>query len=132
MTRRRGYIPVLFILALWAAGCASPGFVRGVKEYAPLVATELRAYATKDTESDTATRASRIAYADALAEAAMQDPVTLQAVESAWAPAREPYGLYLDHDPKLDPDERGLRVGNMARLDRLIQAEAGRWIYGRR
>lgn len=121
----------LLILMLPLVGCASAPFVRGVKEYAPDVARELRTYAEADSAIDTATKADRLAAAQSLDDAARASPVTLDVVEAAWGSVREPYTSYVDADGQLDAFEKTLRADNVARFDALLASERRRWIYGR-
>jgi hypothetical protein len=127
---RRPMITALFALCLLlAGGCASTPFVRGVQEYGPDVADELRDYVEADETLDTATRAERLAAADALEAAQRDEPVTLDAVRAAWQRTREAYAAYVDADADLSPPEKTLRAKNVARMDRLVEAEGARWIY---
>lgn len=127
--RTARYLAPMILLALYAGGCASYPFQEGVKKYGGDVATELRTYVNKDATLDTATRADNLAAADNLQTATASD-VTLQGVKSAWESARPRYTPYVDNDPLLDLDERAIRANNVARMDRLIDAEGKRFIYG--
>lgn len=121
---------VLALLLWGAGGCASTPFVRGVAEYGPDVAEELRAYVETDPDLDTDTRAERLADADALDAAGRTSPVTHESVRLAWQRVRELYVRYVDADSDLSLPEKTLRAANVSRMDRLVEVEGGRWIYG--
>lgn len=120
------------LLALLATvpGCASAPFVRGVTIYGTDIVDEARDYLAADTDSDTATLADRTLIVDRFEAALKANPVTLAGVKEPWEPFRLIYGNYVDNDADLDPEEKALRAANVVRMDRLIEAEGSRFIYG--
>lgn len=128
---RAAHITVIALALLYAVGgCASVPFVNATRQYGPAAADRLKDYAENDTTIDTATKADRLAAADELKTATTANIITLESVRSAWDGVRETLAGYYDVDPYLDPNERGLLAGNIARFSRAIEVEGKRWIYG--
>lgn len=116
-------------LLLAMAGCstASAPFRLAVHAVVPQIVKEGTAYVSADATIDDQARSARLNELSQLSAAvADTNSITVAGVQSPWSQVEPFMRAYILKSPKLDGDEKTLRLGNLSRVDADIAAEEHR------